>query len=74
MRVVVFSRAACHLCDEMIDALRARGLSPEVIDVDGDPELARCHGHRVPVLVIDDEEVCHYRVDATRLDRALKGH
>jgi hypothetical protein len=57
----------------MISALRARGLSPEVIDVDGDPELVRRHGHRVPVLVIDDEELCHYRLDSTRLDRALQG-
>ena len=73
MRLVVFSRPACHLCDDMIAALRERGLDAEVIDVDGDPELARRHGTRVPVLFVDDEEVCHYHLDAARLNRVLQG-
>jgi hypothetical protein len=68
---VVYSRAACHLCDEMIVALRDRGLTAEVVDVDSDPELVRRFGLRVPVLVADDEEVCHYHLDAVRLDRLL---
>ncbi len=73
MQVVVFSRAGCHLCDEMIAALRGRGLEVRVVDVDSDPELARGHGLRVPVLEIDGEEVCHFRLDPARLDRVLEG-
>lgn len=74
MRLTVYSRAGCHLCDDMLSGLRERGLSPEIVDVDSDPELTRCYGLRVPVLVIGDEEICHFHLDADRLDRVLGGH
>ncbi len=74
MQLTVYSRTSCHLCDEMVGGLRERGLEPEIIDVDRDPELASRYGLRVPVLVIDEEEICHFHLDAARLDRVLGGH
>ena len=40
----------------------------EVVDVDSNVELATRYGERVPVLLADDEEICHYRLDHIALD------
>lgn len=65
--LTVYSRAYCHLCDEMIEALRElQGLflfEIAVIDVDTDPELERRHGEQVPVLTHGGHELCHYRLE-----------
>ncbi len=75
---IVYSRPLCHLCDEMLADLRplleGRDADLEVVDVDGDEALRIRYGHKVPVLVADDEEVCHFRLIPERvtdlLDRA----
>ena len=65
--LTVYSRAYCHLCDEMIEALR--GLQGRfrfeiaVLDVDADPDLERRHGDKVPVLMHGGMELCHYRLE-----------
>jgi len=65
--LTVYSRAYCHLCNEMIEALQEmQGLfhfDIAVIDVDADPELERRHGENVPVLMHDGRELCHYRLE-----------
>ncbi|WP_217705526.1 glutaredoxin family protein [Peristeroidobacter soli] len=73
----MLSRAECSLCDQLLAEL-AGELSPEeaatvqVVDVDSDPELVRKYGHRVPVLLADDDFVCDYRLDRARV-RAIAG-
>lgn len=59
----------------MIDALRSAGgnHSIEVVDVDTAPDLTARYGSKVPVLVVDGREVCHYRLDREALKRALRG-
>lgn len=37
------------------------------VDVDGDPELARRYGTRVPVLEHEGAEICHHFLDEARL-------
>lgn len=75
-RLVVWSRAGCGLCDEMVEELRpwlaARGLDAQLRDVDDDPEARRRFGLKVPVLTLDGEIVCHGRLDAEVLDRLLR--
>jgi hypothetical protein len=44
----------------------------EVIDIDGEPELERRYGTRIPVLAADGEFVCAYRLDVERV-KALTG-
>jgi Glutaredoxin-like domain (DUF836) len=66
----VYSRAGCSLCEEMIAELAVL-LGPlaatvRVVDIEGDPDLERRFGHRIPVLAFDDEFVCAYRLDAER--------
>jgi len=74
---VVFSRRGCHLCDVLIDELRhaiaGHPVDVTVIDVDSDPALVARYGARVPVLVADDEEVCHFRLARDRVIALLAG-
>ena len=72
-------RAYCHLCDEMLDALRPltapRGVAVTVVDVDTEPALEQAFGDRVPVLFAGDPaggaELCHFRLDQARVEAAL---
>jgi hypothetical protein len=72
----VYSRADCSLCERMLDEL-AELLGPQaaaavqVVDIDGQPELERRYGARIPVLTADDEFVCAYRLDAQRVRTLL---
>lgn len=73
----VLSRAECSLCEQLLTEL-AEELSPaeasrvSVVDVDGDPDLVRKYGQRVPVLLADGDFVCDYRLDRARV-RAIVG-
>lgn len=64
LTLTVYSRNACHLCEEMIAALRnLQGrfrFEIEVVDVDGDPALERLYGAKVPLLAHGKRELCHY--------------
>jgi hypothetical protein len=76
-RWTVYSRADCSLCERLLEEL-AEVLGPEgaaavqVVDIDGQPELERKYGTRIPVLMADGEFVCAYRLDVERV-RALSG-
>lgn len=68
---VLYSRSWCHLCEDMLGALRAcmarQGLpyAVDVVDVDADPALVARFDELVPVLYADgqDTELCHYFLD-----------
>jgi glutaredoxin len=70
--LVVYSREHCHLCQNMIAALRelqARlSFHLDVVDVDSDEQLKSRYGLKVPVLVAGGEEICHYHLDPVALD------
>lgn len=79
-RFTLYSRSWCHLCEDMLAALRAfmvrEGLvySVDVIDVDADPALVERFDELVPVLFGDDlagPELCHYFLDEAALRRHL---
>ncbi len=73
----LYGRTYCHLCTDMETALRAlQGdlcFDIRVIDVDADPALELRYGERVPVLVHDDTELCHYFLDEPAVRRHLAG-
>jgi hypothetical protein len=66
--LTLYSRADCHLCDEMLEALRSlQGLDRfqiQVTDVDGDPALRQRYGDDVPVLTHGGRELCRHRLNA----------
>jgi len=74
---VLYSRSWCHLCEDMLAALRKRmaraGLpyTIDVVDVDADPALvARCD-ELVPLLFAGGQELCHYFLDEACLQDYL---
>jgi hypothetical protein len=81
-RFTLYSRSYCHLCEDMLAALRTfmarEGLAftVDVVDIDASPDaslLAR-FDELVPVLVGDDAggpELCHYFLDDAVLRRHL---
>jgi glutaredoxin len=75
--LVVYSRAYCHLCDDMVAALTAlqpqHGFSMDVVDVDADPELEARYDLLVPVLTVNGNEICHYFLDREKLAATLAG-
>jgi glutaredoxin len=75
-RVVLYGKPGCCLCDDARDAVNGvRELHPfelEEIDVSTDPGLHREYGERIPVLVLDGEELFEFHVDAGELARRLQ--
>ncbi len=74
-RLVLYGRAWCHLCEEMLAAvlpLAAEfGATVDVIDVDTDPALVARYDELVPVLVFEGVELACYRLDPERVRAAL---
>jgi len=69
--VSVYLREDCHLCEALLDELhQLQGRWRFDIlthDIDRDPVLRARFHTRVPVVVIDEEEVCEYFLDPARL-------
>ncbi len=74
-RFSLLSRPDCHLCEELLAALRglpaAEGVPVDVVDVDADPALRLRYGRKIPVLLLDGELVCHGRLDVEEVHKAL---
>jgi glutaredoxin len=74
-RVVVLTRAGCHLCDEAIEHVATvcaeTGDAYALIDIDSDPELQRRYTDQVPVTFVDGAQHDFWRVDPVRLRAAL---
>lgn len=76
-QLVLMSRSYCHLCHDMEAAvqpfLATFSATLEVLDVDADPALEALYDELVPVLLTQDQqEICHYFLDAPRLQHYLE--
>jgi len=66
----VYSRYGCHLCEEMLEHLRL--LKDEYdfevieIDINGNSDLEKRYGLKVPVLICQEQEICHYSLDVKK--------
>jgi glutaredoxin len=73
--VVLYGREGCCLCDDAREVLeRVRRSRPfELLerDIDADPALLRAYLERIPVVVIDGEEVFDLFVEEPELERRL---
>jgi thioredoxin reductase (NADPH) len=69
LKLTLYSRAYCHLCEDMIaglHALQARfQFSLNVVDIDSDASLEECFGEHVPVLMHGERELCRHALAAT---------
>lgn len=69
-------REGCHLCDEFEDLLAHHPLHSqfelERIVINGRPELEDRYGTKVPVLLEEDREICHYFLNEARLREVIE--
>jgi len=71
MHVVLYTRSGCHLCEDAHRLLADYGLTPEAVDVDGDPALRARFNECVPVVEIDGKIRFRGRVDEVLLRRLI---
>ena len=75
LRFLLYSRPGCGLCDEMLNELAelpaAHGIDVEVIDVDANSATQARYGHKIPVLMLGGDLVCHGRLDPEEVYKAI---
>jgi hypothetical protein len=59
---------------ELRELPAARGIPIEVADVDAEPAARARYGHKVPVLLLAEELVCHGRLDPEEVLKAVTYH
>jgi glutaredoxin len=68
MRVTLYSRPGCHLCDDARAVLQAqRARTPfdlEEVSIESSDRLLADYGLRIPVVVVDGREEFEVTVDA----------
>lgn len=76
----IYSRSYCHLCDDMLQALKVfeseHRFTVEMIDVDADEALVALYDELVPVLFgqrgnAAPIQLCHYFLDAAAVTTFL---
>ena len=71
----MYSRPACGLCDEAREVIwAARQRVPfefDEVDVSGDDALELEYGIRIPVVLVDGEELFEIRVEPRELEAAI---
>ena len=74
-RFLIYSRPDCHLCEALLRQLNdlpaARAHPVDVLDVDRDPATRARYGHKIPVLLLGGELVCHGHLDVEQVHKAL---
>ena len=72
LRVVLYARPECHLCDDAragLERLRADGVDFELdeVNIETDDELHSRFLERIPVIELEGEIVCELWLDADGL-------
>jgi glutaredoxin len=75
MKVTLYTRRGCHLCDEAKHAIgvarRRSAFDYEEVDIDADPKLQQLYNDQVPVIAIDGRKTFKYRLTADELLKKL---
>ena len=74
--VSLLTRAVCGSCARVANQIRPivsdMNASLEILDVDEDAELAAEFGDRVPVVLVNDEEIACWEIDDDELIEAIE--
>lgn len=79
IRVRLYTRPGCHLCDVMKATLQhvvtssAAPVAVEEIDISRDAELEARYGLEIPVLEIDGKKAAKYTISVEALTQVLAG-
>ena len=76
IRIEIYSRPGCHLCDEAKDVIERVGrrfpFDLSLINIDTDPELQKLYGEQIPVVFINGNKAFKYHVDENELEKKAK--
>jgi glutaredoxin len=76
-QVVVYGRPDCHLCEQalvVIERVRSRvAFELEQVDIEADETLFKRYLERIPVIVVNGQELFEFFVDERLLESALTG-
>ena len=70
MKLTLYSRPECHLCEAVVAdllPLLGDGVTLETVDVDSSVALERRYGLRIPVLTAGEIELSGYPLDRERV-------
>ena len=74
-RVRLYSKPGCHLCDDaraVVERVCADlGTSYDEVDITTSPDLMNAYAEEIPVTLVDGKRHDFWRVDESRLRRAL---
>ena len=62
------------MLQELAALPEARDIAVQVVDVDRDSALRERYGHKIPVLLLAGELVCHGRLDPDEVHKAIAYH
>jgi glutaredoxin len=72
MKLVLYGKESCHLCDEAEVVLRELGIVAEYIDIESEASLLEDYGIRIPVLKrLDTGAELGWPFDAESIGRFL---
>ena len=75
VRLTLYARRYCHLCEEMLAALETIRAEHEfeidIVDVDLSEALEHRYGELVPVLAHGESTLCHYFLDRSAVTAYL---
>jgi hypothetical protein len=75
IRVTLYARANCHLCDHAEGLLRRAapdfGFEVDVVDIESNDELHRRYLFEIPVVAVDGAVLMRAPIDEHRLRTAL---
>jgi hypothetical protein len=76
IQIIMYTRRGCHLCEDawqlLVDICSRFDARLKSVDVDGDTDLARLHGERVPVIAVNGKVCCWGRINRVLLERELR--
>ncbi|MBC7932722.1 MAG: glutaredoxin family protein, partial [Rubrivivax sp.] len=76
IRVIFYTKAGCHLCEEAKREIEQAGCFDlfdfEEVDILSDPELQRRYGAEIPVVLINGIHAFKYTLTAEDFRRAIQ--
>jgi len=63
----LYMRSGCHLCEDLYEMIlpyqASHRIKIKLFDIDSSRELQKLYGLKIPVLVYQGQEICHYYFD-----------
>lgn len=76
MKIEIYSKKECHLCDEAKEKLRefASRFPLEIfeIDIEKDPEIFAKYQYEIPVVFLEGRKLFKFRIDDRKLEKAIR--